>query len=150
MGNQIEIPQPSGFPERIDGFKVLTGPTESVAVLPEPFARFEFPFAASWTPESLTGAVTEVVTGAQGRINLRHPGVLLLSPGTALLGFDEALLRAVHTAVDTAGRRNRGLVGVAVIVLRQQPTPDPLALRFGYGFFPIINKRYQGDIALRT
>lgn len=150
MGNQIEIPPPSGFPERIEGFRLLTGPTDSVNVWPEPYERFEFPFGAPWTPEALVGAVADCVSRVQGWINLRHPGMLLLSPGSALLGFDEALIQAIHLAVDSAGRRNRGLMAVAVITLRQQPTPDPRALRFGYGFFPITNKRYQGEIALRA
>ena len=150
MGNQIEIPPPSGFPERIEGFKLLTGPTEFAGVWPEPFEKFEFPFGARWTPETLAAAVADAVGRVQGSINLRHPGILLLSPGSALLGFDEALLRAVQAAVDTLGRRNRGLMSVATIVLRQQPSQDPLAMRFGYGFFPVINKRYQGENAIRV
>jgi hypothetical protein len=89
--------------------------------------------------------VTDVVSRAQGRINLKNPGILLLSPGVALSGFDEALIEAVKFAVQSAGRRNRGLMAVAPIVLRIRTTPDPRAVQFGYGLFPILNRHYRGE-----
>jgi len=47
--------------------------------------------------------------------------------------------------VSSLGRKNRGLMAVATIALRQQPTADPASVRFGYGFFPVTNRRYQGE-----
>ena len=69
--------------------------------------------------------------------------MLLLSPGTALAGFDEALIEAVQGAVSALGRKNRGLMAVAPIVLRVQALADPHAVRFGYGLFPVQNRYYR-------
>jgi hypothetical protein len=89
--------------------------------------------------------VSEIAGAAQGRVNLRNPGLLLLSPGIALAGFDEALITAIQAAVAVVGRKNRGLMAVAPIVLRMQAMPDPRAIRFGYGLFPIQNRHYAGE-----
>jgi hypothetical protein len=51
--------------------------------------------------------------------------------------------------MQTEGRRNRGLMAVAPLVLRMQALPDPHALRYGYGLFPIANRHYAGDSLLR-
>jgi hypothetical protein len=63
----------------------------------------------------------------------------------ALGGFDEALIEAVTAAVQSIGRKNRGLMAVAPIVLRMQGMPDPHAVRFGYGLFPVPNRHYRGE-----
>ena len=70
---------------------------------------------------------------------------MLLSPGLALLGFDEALIEAMKDAVQAVGRKNRGLMAVALIALRIQPMPDPHAVRFGYVLFPVGNRHYSGN-----
>jgi hypothetical protein len=150
MRNRISFPPPSGYPGRIEAFSVVTGPgdgitDEGVGVHVEVFDRFEFPFGRAWDQAGLQAAVSEVLGAAQGRINLRHPGVLVLSPGTALAGFDEALIEAVKASVQGLGRRNRGLMAVAPVVLRLQPLADAHSVRFGYGFFPIANRHYRGD-----
>ena len=145
QGNRIGFPTPKEVPGRIGFLYVAAGPSGMVAVHPEVFDRFEYPHGRAWTPAELQAAVSEVVQRAQGRINLKHPGILLLSPGVALGGYDEALIEAVKTAVQSAGRRNRGLMAVAPIVLRMQDTPDPQAVRFGYGLFPILNRHYRGE-----
>ncbi|WP_428483926.1 hypothetical protein [Rhodopila sp.] len=148
QGNRISFPHPTGDLARIDSFNLATGPTETVAVQVEPFDRFEVPFGQSWDPAGLRAAVADRIAGSQARINLRNPGLLVLSPGCALAGYDEALIEAVKHAMQAHGRKNRGLMAVAPIVLRLQATPDPQAVRFGYGLFPIANKRYEGDSLL--
>jgi hypothetical protein len=143
-GNRVGFQAPAGYPPRLDGFDLATGPIETVRVHLEVFDRFEFPFGRPWDAAGLQDAVAETVSAAQGRINLRNPGLLLLSPGSALAGFDEALIAAVQAAVQSLGRKNRGLMGVAPIVLRLQALPDPHAVRFGYGLFPVRNRHYSG------
>lgn len=148
MGNRVRFPDPGGYPGRIEGFELVAGSADTVAVHREVFDRFEYPSGRPWDPPSLLAAVSEVLAAAQGRINLRKPGVLVLSPGTALSGFDEALIQAVKEAVSALGRRNRGLMGVAPVVLRLQVLPDPGSVRFGYGIFPIVNRHYRGESAI--
>lgn len=145
QGNRIGFPTPKEVPGRIGFIYVAAGPSDMVAVHPEVFDRFEYPYGRAWDPAALQAAVAEVVLRAQGRINLKNPGVLLLSPGVALGGYDEALIEAVKAAVQSAGRKNRGLMAVAPIVLRMQDTPDPHAVRFGYGLFPVLNRHYRGE-----
>jgi hypothetical protein len=145
QGNRIGFPTPKQVPGRIGFIYVAAGPSDMVAVHPEVFDCFEYPYGRSWDPAGLQAAVSDVVLRAQGRINLKNPGILLLSPGVALGGYDEALIEAVKAAVQSAGRKNRGLMAVAPIVLRMQDTPDPHAVRFGYGLFPILNRHYRGE-----
>jgi hypothetical protein len=149
MGNQITFPEPQGYPGRIEDFLLATkaGPVD---VHFETFDRFEYPFGQTWDHALLRAAVTEVMSAAQSRINLRNPGALILSPGTALNGFDEALIAAIKEAMLTLGRRNRGLMAVAPVVLRLQGLQDPRAIRFGYGCFPTLNKHYRVDTSMRT
>jgi hypothetical protein len=141
-GNRVGFQKPLGYPARINGFDLAVGATEVVSVSLDVFDRFEFPFGRPWDQAGLRAAVSEAIGAAQGRINLRNPGLLLLSPGTALAGYDEALIEAVQAAVPSSGRHNRGLMAVAPIVLRLQPMPDPHAIRIGYGLFPVQNRRY--------
>ncbi len=154
QGNRISFPAPSarasGTPAGIDGFNLATGPTDTVAVYLDILDRFEVPFGQPWNQASLRAAVADRIAAAQSRINLRNPGLLVLSPGSALAGFDEALIEAVQHALHAAGRRNRGLMAVAPTVLRLQALPDPHAVRFGYGFFPTPNRHYGGDSLLQA
>jgi hypothetical protein len=150
MGNRINFPEPLGYPGRIEGFNLVGGPSETVGVHVEVFDRFEFPFGEKWDAVRLLSGVSEAIGAAQGQINLRHPGMLLLSPGTALTGYDEALIEAIKSAMQGLGRKNRGLMAVAPIVLRLQPLADPHAVRFGYGLFPIANRHYQGSMQIEV
>lgn len=145
MGNRVGFRAPAGYLGRLATFDLATGASAVVPVQLEVFDRFEFPFGRPWDQAALRGAVSDVVAAVQGRINLRNPGLLLLSPGTALPGYDEALIEAVKVAMQGLGRKNRGLMGVAPIVLRLQGLPDPHAVRFGYGLFPVLNRHYSGD-----
>jgi hypothetical protein len=149
MGNRISFPAPAGHPGRVEGFAIGAGGGENVAVHVEVFDRFEFPFGQKWEQASLRTAVSELLAAAQGRINLRHPGVLLLSPGTVLGGFDQALIEAIKSSLQSLGRKNRGLLAAGPIVLRLQTQPDPHVVRFGYGLFPIENRHFMGDTQIQ-
>jgi len=150
MGNRLIFPPPLGYPGRVESFSLLTDTANALPVHVEVFDRFEFPFGRRWDHTSLRSAVSATIEAAQGRINLRNPGLLLLSPGSALGGYDAALHQAIEAAMLSLGRKNRGLMAVAPILLRQQPTPDPAAVRFGYGLLPVTNRRYQGETQIRA
>ena len=148
QANRISFPPVTGYPGRIEAFNLATGPTETVSVQFEIFDQFEFPFGQPWDETGLRAAVADRVGAAQGRINLRNPGLLLLSPGIAMPGYDEALIHAVQAAMPAIGRKNRGLMAVAPIVLRLLPTAAADTVRFGYGFFPVANRHYRGETLL--
>ena len=150
MGNRISYPPAVGEPPRITGFNLATGPTDLTQVHIDVFDRFEVPFGKAWDPASLRSAVGDHIAASQGRINPRNHGLLILSPGIALLGFDEALIRAVQETLQAHGRRHRGLMAVAPMVLRLQPLADRHMVRLCYGFFPIPNRHFAGDTEMRT
>lgn len=130
-GQPVNFPRPAGYPERIEGFDIGASSVGPVVVHTEAFERSD------------VSAVSEVVAASQGRINLRHPGMLVLSPGNAVAGFDAALVEAVKGAVQALGRKHRGLLAVSTIMLRIQATPDPHTVRFGYGWFPVQNRHFS-------
>jgi hypothetical protein len=150
MGNRLIFPPPLGYPGRIEGFALATGSTNALPVHVDVFDRFEFPFGRHWDHISLGSAVSAAIEAAQGRINLRNPGLLVLSPGSIMDGYDTALHQAIEAAMPSLGRRNGGLMAVASILLLRQPTPDPAAIRFGYGLLPVANRRYQGEARIRA
>ncbi len=145
MGNRITFPRPSGTPPLVDGFSLATGPTETIAARVEPFDRFEVPFGQPWDQTALRTAVAERIAASAARINPRNHGLLLLSPGPAMSGFDETLIGAIRQVVQAQGRKHRGLMAAGLITLRLQATPDPHAVRCVYGLFPVQNKHYDGD-----
>jgi hypothetical protein len=148
LGNRIAFPLPDGTPARVSGFAIAVGPTDQVAVHVDLFDPFEWPHGKPWTPPILHAAVEEVLAGTQARINLRRPGLLLLSPGVAKDDFDPSLIEAIRHAVQAKGRRHRGLMAMGTILLRLQPTAKPDEARFGYGLFPIANRHYAGGSIL--
>lgn len=149
QGNTVGFPGATA--ERIEGISLATGPTETLAVLLEVFDRFEYPHGQPWDAARLRAAVQEVLGAAASRLNLRNPGVLVLSPGLALAGFDEALIAAVQAGVQAVGRRHRGLMAVAPVVLRLLPAAgDKQAVQFGYGFFPVLNRHYRGKVPVTS
>ncbi|HVZ08134.1 hypothetical protein [Rhodopila sp.] len=150
MGNRVSFPARTEAPAAATGFDLAVGPTEKVPMVLDVFDRFEVPFGQPWTPAALRTAVAERVAATAGRINPRHHGLLLLSPGPALLGFDEALIAAIQDVVQGQGRRHRGLMAVAPVVLRLQQMPEPDTVRLCYGFFPVPNRHYEGDTALQA
>ena len=148
-GNRIGFDAPPGDGPRLHGFNLAVGATQLVRVHLEVFDRFEFPFGRPWEAAALGTAVQQVAAASQGRINPRNRGLLLLSPGAALPGYDEALIEAVQAAMQARGRKHRGLMAIAPIVLRLQALADPHAVRFGYGLFPTVNRHYDDDCVLQ-
>ncbi|HET6606627.1 MAG TPA: hypothetical protein VFG62_08165 [Rhodopila sp.] len=148
QNNRVGFPTPSETAGRINYVRLATGPSQSIPVMVKVFDQFEVPWGRPWTPDNLRVAAQEAIESEQGRINPRNPGMLLLSPGTAMAGFDEALIRAVQAAMQAVGRRHRGLTAVGLIVLRLLPGPDAHAVQFGFGLFPVKNRHYRGEIGL--
>lgn len=141
--NPVGFPDPSPVTRQIEALRLAISPARSVDVVPHVFGRFEVPWGRPWTPDTLRRAVQDAIEAEQGRINPKHPGMLLLSPGAALAGFDEALIQAVQAVVQAVGGRHRSLMGVAPIVLRLFPAKAPTEVQFGYGFFPVENRHFR-------
>lgn len=149
MGNQVVFPEPRGDSGRIGIFQMQTRAGRA-AVHCQAFEPFGYPFGRRWDRASLRAAVNDVVSRAQSRINLRNPGALILSPGAAISGFDDALHDAIEEAMPVQGRRNRGLMTVGTVVLRLKTLPAPHTVQFAYGCCPTVNRHYHLDKSART
>ena len=145
-GNRIAFTAPDPADGRVTDFSLAIGPTERWAVRVEVFDAFEWPFGKPWDQGTLRSAVTASVTAAQSRINLRHPGLLVLSAGAARSAFDQPLVEAINDAVQSHGSRNRGLAAVCAIMPKLVETEKPNEARFSFAFYPIANRRFIGEI----
>lgn len=149
QGNRVAFPKPEGYPGRIRQFSLALGPRDSANVITSAFERFDWPTPRAWDPAALRAAVLEAMGAEQARINPRNPGLLVLSLGPTLAGFDEALIRAAGSAMDVAGRRQKGLMAVAPVALRLYPAASPRQVQFGHGLFPIRNRHFRGGMEMR-
>ena len=141
--NGVGFPAPSPVTGQIETLRLATGPSRAVDIVLHVFDQFEVPWGRPWTPDALRRAVQDAIESEQGRINPRHPGMLVLSPGAALAGFDEALIQAVQAVIQAIGRRHRSLMAAVSIVLRLFPAKSPTEVQFGYGFFPAENRHFR-------
>ncbi|MEJ0018054.1 MAG: hypothetical protein WDN25_16095 [Acetobacteraceae bacterium] len=101
------------------------------------------------TPASLRAAVIEAVNGVQSRVNRTRPGIVVLASSILQPDFDQMLVDAIHAAFDVAGRRNRGVAAVAVVMPKVLQAGHPDWVGFGYAFYPILNPRFMGQNPIR-
>lgn len=146
--NRIGFPPVLGYPGRVDHLLLGSGPRDWVPVYTRVFDRFELPWGRPWDHAAVRAAVEQAMAAEAARINPKNPGLLLLSPGAVPGGFDEALVPAVQAAMLALGRRYRGLMAVAPVLLRLFPARTPHAVQYGYGLFPSVNRHYRGDTLL--
>jgi len=145
-GNRIAFTAQEPADGRVTDFSLAVGPADRWAVRVEVFDQFEWPFGKPWNQSALRSAVMEAVAASQARINLRRPGLLVLSAGAVRSAFDQPLVEAIHLAVQARGSRNRGLAGVCAIMPKLVETEKPNEARFSFAFYPISNRRFIGEI----
>jgi hypothetical protein len=97
------------------------------------------------SPQVIRAAVTDALAAAQGRVNSRNPGIVVLSVSILLQDFDQALVDAMHAAFRAVGRRHRGVAAVAAIMPKVLPTGHSDRIGFGYAFYPIRNPHFAGE-----
>jgi hypothetical protein len=102
------------------------------------------------TPQSLRAAVLEALASAQGQVNARKPGIVLLSASILLPDFDQALVDAIHAAFRSAGRKHHGVAAIGVIIPKVMPAGIPEQVGFGYAFYPMRNPHFAGENPIRV
>jgi hypothetical protein len=102
------------------------------------------------TPQSLRAAVIEALASAQGQVNARKPGIVLLSASILIPDFDQALVNAIHVAFRSAGRKHHGVAAVGVIIPKVMPAGSPEQVGFGYAFYPMRNPHFAGENPIRV
>ena len=101
------------------------------------------------SPHVLRSAVVDALASAQGRVNARNPGIVVLSVSILQPDFDQALVDAIHAAFRSVGRRHRGVAAVAVVMPKVLPAGQPDRIGFGYAFYPIRNPHFAGENPIR-
>lgn len=140
-GNRVTFtPPPTGG--TITGFDLAIGAAERLAVQVTPYQRYEWPRDQGWTLPALSADMQAMLAAAQARINRKHPGMLVVSPGATKSAFDQPLVDAINLALGLLGRRNRGLAAMCVIMPRMLTTERGNEIRFGYSFYPMPNRHY--------
>jgi hypothetical protein len=148
-GNRVGFVMP--IPGRTDlqlQFSTAAGEPLSLAMLA--------PNALQWrerdrrNPQVLRSAVVDAVASAQGRVNSRNPGIVVLSVSILQPDFDQALVDAIHAAFRSAGRKHRGVAAVAVVMPKVLPAGQPDRVGFGYAFYPIRNPHFAGENPIRV
>jgi hypothetical protein len=92
----------------------------------------------------MRSAVADALAEAQGRVNSRKPGIVVLSASILQPDFDQALVDGIHAAFRSVGRKHRGVAAVAVVMPKILPAGLPDRVGFGYAFYPIRNPHFSG------
>jgi hypothetical protein len=101
------------------------------------------------SPQVVRSAVVDALASAQGRVNRRHPGIVLLSVSILEPDFDQTLVDGIHAVFRAVGRRHRGVAAVGAIMPKVLPTGEPDRVGFGYAFYPIRNPHFAGENPIR-
>jgi hypothetical protein len=102
------------------------------------------------TPQTMRAAVLEALASAQGQVNARKPGIVLLSASILLPDFDQALVDAIHAAFRSAGRKHQGVAALGVVIPKVMPAGSPEQVGFAYAFYPIRNPHFAGENPIRV
>lgn len=153
-GNRIGFVPPDRD-ERIDGFHITTGSTEAgstgmesperVAVLVRRFDRFDWPRGRDVQVAAARAATIDALIASQGRINVRRPGIVVLSVGSVLREHDPLIVEGIMQALHERGRRHRGLAAVALVMPKIYPTKRSDQVVFGWAYLPFGNPHHTGS-----
>jgi len=145
-GNRVHVaPPPAGMP-RIDHFHIDNAPTDLLPVITRPLDRFDWPASQSVTQAMVRAAATDTLIAAQGRVNARQHGMLVLSVGSVERHIDPAIIVGLAQTLDERWRKQRGLVGVALLLPNITATTRSDQVLFGWTFLPQANPRYLGTM----
>jgi len=140
-GNRIGFVPPRDGSGRLRQFALAMGTGEPLTCVVDRFDRYEWPFGEDWQSADLRQRVQERLLASKGQINVKHPGMIVLSPGATWEQMEQPLVDAIHGAFHAHGRRYRHVTAVSVILAKIKATPNHDTVRFGYSFYPIPNPR---------
>lgn len=138
-GNRVAFRRPPPGQTGIDGFAIEVSPVERLAVLVRRFDAFDWPRGEGAEVAVARARAIDALIGSQSRINPRTPGVLVLSVGPVRRQVDPVLIQGLSMALDGRWRRQRGLVGVALVLPKVYATTRSDLVTFGWTFLPAAN-----------
>lgn len=149
-GNRVGFLLPRDGSDRVREFTIAVGPLEQMACVVDTFAAFEWPNGKPWDVTILRAAVLDRLLASKARINVKRPGMVILSPGATNYAMEQPLVDAIISALQSHGRRYRGVAAMSVILAKIAATAERTTVRFGYSFYPITNPRHMGSAAVRV
>ena len=142
-GNRVAFMPPRDGSGRVKDFVIAMGPADQFTCVLDIFDRYEWPAERGWTAPELRAAVHERLLASKARINLKRPGMIILSPGATRESLEQPLVDAIVATVRTQGRRYRHVSAMSVISAKIAQSPEPNTVRFGYSFLPIANPNHR-------
>lgn len=137
LGSRIYFQPPSRPGDGIRRFEVASSP-DNVATVH--VTNLDLAAVRRKSPRDTVG---ERVAAACARIDARHPGLVVLSAGSAPGELDALVADGLRDALINQARKNRGLMAVAFLALRLLPTSEPREVLLRYGFLPIPNQQFR-------
>jgi len=101
------------------------------------------------TPRVLRNAAETAVVSAQGQVNNRKPGIVVLGASILQPDFDQMVVDGINAMFRAVGRKHRGVAGVAVVMPKVLPTGRLDNVGFGYAFYPLLNPDFDGENPIR-
>ena len=145
-GNRVVFNRQPPGQATIDEFAIELSPTERLAVLVRRFDAFDWPRGTGREGAAARARAIDALIASQGRINLRRPGVLVLSVGPVHRQVDPMIIQGLAEAVDGRWRRQRGLVGVALVLPKIYATTRSDLVTFGWIFLPTANPSHPNAV----
>jgi hypothetical protein len=139
-GNRVAFGATEGPRPKIISLHIVTGEQDQMQIA---MTRLEWADGTLVTSQVVRGAVIEAMASVQGRLNRLRPGMLILSGGAAAAAYDRLVMDGMAAAVDSHGKRHRGLSAVAAILPKVVPTRKLAEVRFGYAFYPVANRHHS-------
>jgi hypothetical protein len=134
---------------RIRALLIGDGKPGSLTVVAQPLpADLQWPVLKPATLGTLQFAVQDALAAAQGAVNARRPGIVVLSGGVASSEIDPPLLDAIETVLRKHGRRHRGVAAVVAMIPKLPPTDQLNRPGFRWAFYPLANPHHQGEYAV--
>jgi hypothetical protein len=147
-GNRVAFVPPSPGRTNLE-LHVSTPAGESLSLAMFTPGALQWKERDSRNPHVVRAAVMGALAAAQGQVNSRRPGIVVLSISILEPDFDQMLVDGIHAAFRTIGRRHRGVAAVAAIMPKVLPTGEPDRVGFGYAFYPIRNPQFAGESPIR-
>ncbi len=144
-GNRLAFPVLPRDVPLASSFQLAVGASDRWDVVVQAFPGFEWPHLST-DEAAIRSAVQAAVSASQSRLNLRRPGMLVLSPGAVSAVFDQPFGDALQATIQTLGRRHRGLAAVCGVLPKLLGTDRPDEVRFAYAFYPFQNSHFIGQV----
>lgn len=134
---------------RVSGFRLGQGGKDDMEVVVQRLGHFEWPDLSPPNPAVVRSAVLDILAGLQGRVNARHPGIVVLSGGATAADFDQVLVDGINAALRAQGLKFRGVIAVAGILPKLVSVARRDQAAFGWAFYPIANPHPVAGHAVR-